>query len=158
MKKIILIAGGTLFIFIGSVWWSNSLSGGDADIIARRGIHWHPSIEIYVDGKSVLIPENMGLTGVESPIHTHDDTPLVHLEFSGVVHKKDITLNQFFKVWHKSIDSFGKKVAMTVNGVPNTELGDYVMHDKDKIVLRYTSENAPTASSTVSTTIEENIQ
>ena len=71
------------------------------------------------------------------PIHTHDDLPLIHLEFSGMVRQQDITLGQFFKNWDKDMRSFGTNMNMTVNGEENTEYENYVMHDKDKIELRF---------------------
>ena len=86
------------------------------------------------------LPTNIGISPLGmTPIHTHDDATLgiVHLEFSGLVHKEDVTLGQFFTNWGKDINSFGTNVKMTVNGVENTELGNYVMQDKDKIELRY---------------------
>ena len=56
---------------------------------------------------------------------------------SGLVRKEDITLARFFKVWGKDINSFGTNLTMTVNGKENTEYGNYLMQDKDKIELRY---------------------
>lgn len=118
----------------------------DPDVIASNGLHWHPELTIYVKGEKQAIPANIGI-GAQfasepmgmAPIHTHDDavSGIIHLEFSGVVHKDDIKLAQLFKNWSKDINSFGSNVKMTVNGVENTELGNYEMHDKDKIELRY---------------------
>ena len=72
-------------------------------------------------------------------IHTHDDANngIIHLEFQGIVKKEDTKLSNFFDIWNKDINSFGQDVTMSVNGVPNIELGDYAMKDGDKIELRY---------------------
>ena len=88
-------------------------------------------------GEKVEIPQNIGLGAVHQPTHTHDDLPLIHLEFSGLVKGDDTKLGKFFRVWNKDFREFGQTVTMTVNGEPNTELENYPMKDKDKIVLRY---------------------
>ena len=94
-------------------------------------------LEIYVKGEKLEIPENIGLGAVHQPMHTHDDLPVIHLEFSGVVHEKDLVLGQFFKNWGKDMRSFGRDMSMTVNGETNSEFENYVMGDGDKIELRY---------------------
>ncbi|MHB1086216.1 MAG: hypothetical protein ACYCZ0_00525, partial [Minisyncoccota bacterium] len=42
----------------------------DADVIAQKGLHWHPSLEIYVGGVKQEIPQNLGLGAVHQPMHT----------------------------------------------------------------------------------------
>ena len=132
--------------FGGSIWWSRSMQSKDPDMISREGLHWHPILEVYVNGEKQVIPANIGIGGQYSslpmgmsPIHTHDDAVdgVVHLEFSGLVRKDDITLGKFIENWGKDINSFGSDVKMTVNGAENVELGNYVMRDGDKIELRY---------------------
>lgn len=147
MKTFIAILIVVAVLFGGSVWYSRSHTG--SDVIATQGIHWHPELKIFVDGKEMTIPQHIGLGGSEeSPIHTHEDLPLIHLEFPGIVRKSDITLGKFFQVWGKDFHSFGPNVTMTVNGVPNTEYENYVMHDGDKIVLNYTTSISTAATST----------
>lgn len=133
----LLIVGAIVIVLLGGVWWSQTLEKSADDIVATNGLHAHPELEMYVKGEKVDIPQNVGLGAVHSPIHTHDDLPAIHLEFSGVVKEKDIKLSEFFKVWGKDINSFGSNMQMTVNGENNTEFGDYVMKNGDKIVLRY---------------------
>lgn len=71
-------------------------------------------------------------------IHTHEDLPLIHLEFmDGPVRKSDVALGRFFAVWGKDMRSFGENMTMTVNGAENTEYENYVMRDGDKIELHY---------------------
>ena len=106
-------------------------------IISDNGIHWHPELEIYVKGERLEIPQNIGLIGVHSPMHTHEDLPVIHLEFGGRVTENDIKLGRFFKVWRKDFMEFGDTVTMTVNGEPNLELENYQMKDGDKVELRY---------------------
>jgi len=150
MKTILIIGGVTFAILFGAVWWSQSLQASDPDVVSRSGIHWHPQLAIYVKGVQQEIPANMGIgsqfAGVRgydpqmqmAAMHTHDDMPIIHLEFmSGPVHKEDATLGQFFKIWGKDMRSFGTDMRITVNGKDNTEYENYVMHDGDAIVLQY---------------------
>lgn len=151
MKNFIIGAVAVVILIIAATWWSKSLQSGDSTIIARKGLHWHPELVIYVKGEKQIIPVDIGI-GPEyasapnfdarmrmTPMHTHDDAPqgIIHLEFQGVVRKKDTTLGQFLKVWGKDINSFGSNVKMTVNGVANTEFENYEMKDGDKIELMY---------------------
>ena len=137
MRNFISIAVAAVLLFSGAIWWSKSLSSDDLSVIARSGLHWHPLLEIYVEGEKIEIPQNIGLVGVHNPIHTHDDLPIIHMEFSGKVTEEDIKLENLFKVWGKEFLSFGERVTMTVNGQENTEFEDYQMHDGDKIEIRY---------------------
>ena len=122
----------------GLIWYSMTRPPiPESDIVSRNGLHWHPELAIYVKGMKQEIPANLGMGGVEMPIHTHDSTGVIHLEMSGLIRKENITLNQFFKVWGKDINSFGTNLKMTVNGKENTEYGNYLMQDKDKIELHY---------------------
>ncbi len=110
----------------------------DANVISTKGIHIHPEIAIYIKGEKVEIPQDVGSNGQgHSPMHTHGDTPLIHLEYPSLVTKDDTRLKRFFEVWGKGFHDFGQTVAMTVNGAPNTELENYEMKDGDKIELRY---------------------
>ncbi len=137
MKNPLIIIGVVVVIFGGAVWWSKSLQSRDPNLISKNGIHWHPELIIYIKDKKFEIPQDIGLGAVHRPVHTHDDLPLIHLEFQGIVRKKDITLGQFFKSWGKDINSLGANVSMTVNDEPNTQLENYEMKDGDKIILRY---------------------
>ncbi len=122
----------------GLIWYSVTRPPiPESDIVSRNGLHWHPELAIYVKGVKQDIPANLGMGGVEMPVHTHDSTGVIHLEMSGLIRKEDITLGRFFKIWGKDIRSFGTNMTMTVNGKENTEYENYLMQDKDKIELRY---------------------
>lgn len=136
IKTIRWIIGIAVFIAL-MLGWSKYLQISDPGTLARDGLHWHPQIEIYIKGKKVEIPQNIGIGAVHQPMHTHDDLPVIHLEFQGVVKEKDLMLGQFFKNWGKDFNAFGSTVTMTVNGKTSTELQNYVMQDGDKIELRY---------------------
>ncbi len=110
----------------------------ESDVVSRNGLHWHPELTIYVKGEKQALPSSLGISGsYMAPVHTHESDGVIHLEFQGLVQKKDITLGQFFKSWGKDINSFGTNMKMTVNGKESTELGNYIMQDKDKIELKY---------------------
>lgn len=141
MKKIILwrLAGGLAIAALGGLIWFVATRPPipESEIISRSGFHWHPELVIYVNGEKQEIPHNIGLGAIHQPMHTHDDLPLIHLEFQGLTRKQDITLGRFFKNWGKEMRTFGANVKMTVNGLENTEYENYVMRDKDKIELRF---------------------
>ena len=150
MKTILIIGGVAIAFLIGDVWWSQNLQASDPDVIFLDGIHWHPTLAIYVQGGRQEIPANVGIgpqyagaPGYDpqmqmAAMHTHDDMPLIHLEFmGGPVHREDVTLGQFFRIWGKDMRSFGTTMRMTVNGKENTDNENYVMKDGDAIELRY---------------------
>jgi hypothetical protein len=61
--------------------------------------HVHSWLHVYVDGKKVTVPANIGIdqaTQTISPLHTHDTTGIIHEEADQVY---DFTLGQFMSVW-----------------------------------------------------------
>lgn len=134
-----ILSGGLAIAAIGGLIWFVATRPPipESEIISQNGIHWHPILAIYVKGIKQEIPTNIGIGAVHQPVHTHDATGTIHLEFQGLVRKQDITLGQFFKNWGKDMQSFGQNMKMTVNGDENIEYESYVMHDKDKIELRF---------------------
>jgi hypothetical protein len=137
MKLMLIVIGVSALILAGGVWLFRGPAPDDPNVVSRSGLHWHPQLEIYVKGVKQEIPQNVGLGAVHNPIHTHEDLPIIHLEFSGVVMRDDLMLKEFFEVWSKDFMEFGSSVAMTVNGQENTERENYSMKDEDKIELRY---------------------
>ena len=90
------MGGIVVLLLLGGLWWTKSLQSKDSTIIAVGGIHWHPQLEMYVKGVKQDIREYRP-GAVHQPIHTHDDMPVIHLEFSGRVTKDDIRLQQFLQ-------------------------------------------------------------
>lgn len=140
MKKNFIIVG--IIILTLSIWIfvNRSSTLKDQDVLATNGLHWHSNVEIYVTGKKVEIPPNIGLKDGHNPIHTHvEDSSQgeIHMEFEGLVKKNETKLGIFFKNWNKDIRSFGKNMQMTVNDVENVEFENYEMKDGDKIKLMY---------------------
>ncbi len=61
-------------------------------------LHHHIELYIYVDGNPVVVPANIGLSNqAASPLHTHDDTGLVHVESADPNFQP--VLGQFMDVW-----------------------------------------------------------
>jgi hypothetical protein len=62
-------------------------------------LHTHQHIDVLVDGKPVTVPANIGINqagGFISPIHTHDDSGIIHVESPTL---EEFTLGEFFDVW-----------------------------------------------------------
>lgn len=139
--------GGSLLIVGGLIWLAASQPTAPAsEALARNGLHWHPQLTITIKGQDVPLDKNIGIGAVHNPMHTHDDVPIVHLEYQGRVTEADIRLSKFFKAWGKEFSSTcildscngpAGTVRLTVNGQPNTEFDQYVMRDKDNIAITY---------------------
>ena len=132
----------TVVLAVGLILWARAnqkdeVSSADSNVISMQGIHYHPALRIFVKGEEIEVPPNIGLVGGHKPMHTHDDAPIVHLEYQTKVTKDDTRLGKFFEVWGKDFREFGQSVTMTVNGETNTEFENYLMKDKDIIELRY---------------------
>lgn len=108
-------------------------------------MHIHPHLRIFLNGKEEPIPVNVGIPSsvCMRPIHTHDGSGTLHLEFP---RPRDVKLGDFFRVWGKRfnkdcvLDSCvdnQHQLSMTVNGVPNSEWENYIMSDGDQIEIRY---------------------
>lgn len=122
----------------------------ETEIVSRNGLHWHPEITILVKRVKQAIPQT-GITNMDmnklhalhktmAAKHMHEgpnEQGIIHLKFEGVVQKSDIMLGKVFQKWGKDFRSYGSNIRMTVNGTENTEYGNYVMQDHDKIELHY---------------------
>ncbi len=141
---IAVIIGGSVGWFI---WYIATLpQTPSSETISKSGIHWHPRLAIFIKDKAQEIPANLGIGAVHNPMHTHDSTGVIHLEFQGVVRKNDLYLGRFFKIWGKQFNENcifeycngpDGKIKMTVNGTENNEFQNYPMRDSDQIEIRY---------------------
>lgn len=140
---VILVVVGFWLLFS-----SRSSDEVEAKIISRRGLHWHATLKILIDGQAVQIPANVGIGVVHNPMHTHEDDEVIHLEFQGLVTDKHLTLGNFFDVWNKKFDSqcvldkcvgseIGKTLTMKVNDASNLEFENYMLKDGDEVVIEY---------------------
>ncbi len=89
--------------------------------------HIHQHLDIYVNGRRVLIPADIGISpsgGFISPLHTHDTSGIVHVEPES---RQTFTLGQLFGVWGVRLtptciggycNGGGKTLRVFVNGFP----------------------------------------
>ena len=146
-------------VFIGFILLFKSLSQSkNTSGVPQQPVHWHPKLKIIIKGEEQFIPPNIGISigknidnqisGMRmSPTHTHESDGTIHLENNRPWEKPEtLTLGYFFKVWGKNFNSScifeycngeNGTLTMTVNGKPNQEFDNYVMHDKDEIVIEY---------------------
>jgi len=90
--------------------------------------HYHPHLQIILDGSEVQVPANIGVdpaTGAMSALHTHEPDGTIHIEAdrAGEV----FTLGQLFIQWGVKLTTTqiggvqareGQKVTLTSNGTP----------------------------------------
>jgi hypothetical protein len=112
---------------------------------AGNATHYHVHITLYVtdNGKSyrVPIPQDIGIdqaTQTQSPIHTHDDKGIIHIE-SGTA-KFTAPLQDVFDIWgvrfnSRCVGGYCDGVEMWVNGTPNRQYGSYVLREHDVITI-----------------------
>lgn len=87
--------------------------------------HIHAHLDVLIDEQPVPVPANLGVDtrrGTMSPLHTHDDTGLIHVEAPA---KRQFSLGELFSEWHVSLSADnigalrtadGKAVRVFVNG------------------------------------------
>ncbi|MBU6323315.1 MAG: hypothetical protein KGI41_00335 [Patescibacteria group bacterium] len=127
----------TALLIAGLLGWAAFAPSGNPALVTTHGLHWHAMLTIEVGTTTIPVPAGIGLGASEMPIHTHDDTGRIHMEFPGVVHESDLELHRVFDEWGHPMDSFGSNMIMTINSATSTAYGSYVMRDGDTIVLRY---------------------
>jgi hypothetical protein len=77
------------------------------DALGAEGqvVHIHQHLDIFVSGKPVELPAEIGIPpdgSFISPLHTHDTSGIIHVESPTV---RDFTLGQFFDVWGVKLTS-----------------------------------------------------
>lgn len=114
-------------------------------------IHIHPRMAVYIDGRPVTIPADIGIhpekPGMDmAALHTHDPQGTLHVE--GMA---DATLGQFFEVWGVPFSEAqlgpyhaggGKVMRMWVDGKPSKEFGDLQLRDNQNIVVAFGEKRA----------------
>jgi hypothetical protein len=120
---------------------SSTLFPFDHDNLAK---HIHSYWNIFINGQLQQIPANTGITPDNTQfheMHTHDRSGTIHME------SKDNPTQQFFV--HDFFDVWGQDftptrlldyrvdpahpIMMLVNGVPNSDMGNYEIQDMDHI-------------------------
>ena len=61
-------------------------------------VHIHQHLDLYVDGRKVLVPAGIGIDPAVgyAPLHTHDPSGVIHVESPTV---RTYTLGEFLAVW-----------------------------------------------------------
>lgn len=149
VKILIVIA-----VILSALWFLNLRSAQDEEAnfdLTREcinhvnlSLHIHPHLEIVINGEKQVIPANLGvLPGCMRPVHTHDQTGTIHIEWK---RPRDFVLADFFRVWGETfnqnqiLDSQvdeNHELIMTVNGQRSEEYENLVMKDGDRIVIVY---------------------
>jgi hypothetical protein len=115
-------------------------------------VHFHPQLMLYVDGKRVTVPANIGIDPAQDAmqmagLHTHDASGTIHVE--GV---SGARLGQFFSIWGVPLSGArlgpyragaGDAVRMWVDGKPSTAFGRLKLADGQRIVISYGQKAAP---------------
>jgi len=138
-----------------------SVTPARGDVVSQHGIHWHPQLAIYINGTKQTIPAGVGIGSKYTKnqwydsmmqmtdVHTHDSSGTLHwevMESMAPVTKQHVRLGVFFNIWGKAFNATqifdhhngqGGMVTMTVNGKPNTDFDNYLVHDQDRIEIRY---------------------
>lgn len=125
--------------------------------IPLGAVHWHPRLSIKINGEYTKIPMGIGstigrvsdthLSGMGmSPTHTHESDGTIHLENDNPSSKPEtLTLGYFFYIWDKQFNSTcifeyctdKGTLKMYVNDKENNEFENYIMKDKDNILIVY---------------------
>jgi len=113
----------------------------------RTALHIHPQLSVFVDGKHVPVPANIGIEPsgrTMAALHTHDDSGMIHVE-SPVV--RSYNLGEFFDVWGVRLarrclggycTTSGKQLAAFVGAKPfHGNPRDIGFKDAEQIVLAY---------------------
>ena len=110
-------------------------------------LHIHQHLEIFVDGRAVVVPTDIGVPvdgSFISPIHTHSPDGIIHVESPT---ERDFTLGQFFDVWGVKLtptciggycNGGGASLAAYVNGQRvHGDPGRIVLGPFDQIVVTF---------------------
>jgi sulfur carrier protein ThiS len=138
---IIAIPVAVAAVILGVVFATQANEMGSGD---KMVLHIHPKLSVKVDGKTIPVPEQIGINkslykdrsldkyGMQgmAPLHTHDNSGVIHVESTV---NRDYTLGEFLKIW--GIDLNGKSVKVSVNGQPVSDWRNHILSDGEQINL-----------------------
>ncbi|MDX6484689.1 MAG: hypothetical protein QOE95_2462 [Gaiellaceae bacterium] len=121
---------------------------------ARAGLtlHVHQHLDVFVNGKQVVVPAGIGIgDGLLSPLHTHDESGVIHVESTTV---RSYSLGELFAVWGVRLtktclaDECGDgKLHLFVNGKPKADPNRIVLSQHLEIAVAFGSPPKPVPSS-----------
>lgn len=142
------VVAGSLLLMVGLALFATRARKPITDVMTACvqhegiGMHIHPRLAMRIDGAERPIPSGIGLSpGCMRPLHTHDDTGTIHLEFPI---PQEVRLGQFFTVWGQPFSkdqildrAIGSDdlLRVTVNGNEVSELEQLLLRDREEIVL-----------------------
>jgi hypothetical protein len=109
--------------------------------------HDHVSLSIVVNGRPVVIPEEVGMnpqlwndhsldkygpSGI-SPMHTHDTSGTIHIESTT---PREFTVGEFLTVMGIDLDTVTR---MTLDGNEVADFRNHAMNDRERIQLELTT-------------------
>lgn len=114
-------------------------------------VHFHPLLKVYVNGKRLTVPANIGIDPREDSmqmagLHTHDTSGTIHVE--GVPGPR---LGQFFAIWGVPLSAgrlgpfrgdARKRVRMWVSGKASAAFGALKLADGQHIVVSFGARDA----------------
>lgn len=116
--------------------------------VGDESFHIHALVSVYIDGRKVPVPANIGIGitargPVESPLHTHDDSGVIHVEADD---EFPFTLGHLFDVWGvkltpRQIGAYvgqgDRRLRVYVDGRPVRDPVRHVLADGQNIVVAY---------------------
>lgn len=148
-------SGGSSSGDVGGAFGTHYEGLGDREAAARvptmmdtmsSSFHVHPHIALYVDGKQIGVPADIGIDPSQpsmqmAGLHTHDSSGTIHDE--GMPGSR---LGQFFAVWGVPFSSRqlgpykaqgSKAVRMWVDGTASKAFGNLRLEDRQQIVVAF---------------------
>lgn len=106
-------------------------------------VHYHAHLDVFHNGEPVSVPANIGIDYSAqkiSPLHTHDDSGIVHVE---ALEDEAVTLGQFLTEWGVRVDGDcigdicgANASAVYVDGVKqSTPVSALVLKSRQQIAL-----------------------
>lgn len=117
-----------------------------------RTLHVHQHVDVFVNGKPVIVPAGIGIgDGFISPLHTHDASGVIHVESPTV---RSFSLAEFFAVWGIRLtttclaDECGAgELHLFVNGKPATDPNRVVLTQHLELAVAFGPPPKPVPSS-----------
>lgn len=87
-----------------------TINGVTCDTGEQQGYHIHAHLSIYINGKPVVIPQNIGIEHSGNYtcyywMHTHTSDGIIHIEAPQKVH--NVALDDFLTIWHNGFQTYG---------------------------------------------------